>query len=292
MLQDTDTPAIADVQAAPSQDLGRSNSLVDLAARIKIEHKAVSLALRRGVKHAMAAGDLLIEARAVVPHGRWLKWLADNCSELSERTTQLYMKLAKNRATIEKEMANPQSVADLTLNEAAALCALAGRLERLMSFARRSGSCSGQELVDLCVEEGFGVIVDDSYNPFAGRSETEILEWHLFILFQSCNPDAGRSGGEPERVRGSVEWILQRPFQNVAEWLGPEGDKFRRNPFNGGPIPEKFKAAWAAFLAEHHHRELPEVIKELETLQRQVRQAISEGRLQSHKAKGAKKPAR
>jgi Protein of unknown function (DUF3102) len=117
------------------QPLKHARSLAD------DEHEATAAALQRGVKHAMAAGDLLIEAKAHLKtqlgHGKWLPWLAKNCA-ISERTAQLYIKLAKNRATIEKEMANPQSVADLTLNEAAALCVLAGRLEKMIEFAKRA----------------------------------------------------------------------------------------------------------------------------------------------------------
>ena len=41
-----------------------SNSLVDLAARIQVEHQAVSVALKDSVRHAIAAGELLIEAKA------------------------------------------------------------------------------------------------------------------------------------------------------------------------------------------------------------------------------------
>src|SRR5450759_4251886 len=93
--------------------LDRSNSLADLAARIRTYHQATVAALRTSVIHAMAAGELLIEAKAQVGHGHWLPWLAKNCA-ISERTAQLYTKLAKNRATIEKAMANPQcGVADL-----------------------------------------------------------------------------------------------------------------------------------------------------------------------------------
>jgi hypothetical protein len=33
----------------------------------------------------MTAGDLLIEAKALVPHGQWLPWLAEHC-EMAERT--------------------------------------------------------------------------------------------------------------------------------------------------------------------------------------------------------------
>jgi hypothetical protein len=217
--------------------LDRSNSLTDLAARIRTEHEAVSLALKRGVTHAMMAGDLLLEAKLAVPHGRWLQWLTDNCDALSERTVQLYMKLAKNRVTIEKEMANPQSVADLTLNEAAALCVLAGRLKKLMEFVKQAETASPEEVVSLCVQQGFTVIHDDNYNKFAGRSEAEQREWILFGYF---------IGNGSESAFDHVEWLLQRPFQNVDEWLGPKGDKCRAN-WGMKPVPDKFRKAWAKF---------------------------------------------
>jgi len=41
-----------------------SNSLADLAARIRSEHEAHTVAMRRSLEHAMAAGELLIEAKA------------------------------------------------------------------------------------------------------------------------------------------------------------------------------------------------------------------------------------
>jgi len=41
-----------------------SNSLADLAARIRSEHEAHTVAMRRSLEHAIAAGELLIEAKA------------------------------------------------------------------------------------------------------------------------------------------------------------------------------------------------------------------------------------
>jgi hypothetical protein len=61
----------ADEVKLDRQDLARSNSLTDLAARIRIEHEATAAALQRRVMHAMAAGDLLIEAKAQLKHGQW-----------------------------------------------------------------------------------------------------------------------------------------------------------------------------------------------------------------------------
>jgi hypothetical protein len=54
-----------------------SNSLTDLAARIRAEHEATAASLKRGAEHAMAAGKLLIEAKAQLKHGEWLPWLRD-----------------------------------------------------------------------------------------------------------------------------------------------------------------------------------------------------------------------
>jgi hypothetical protein len=98
-------------------DPALSNSLTVLAESIKAEHDAVSVALCQSVAHAMNAGDLLLEAKDQLKHGDWLLWLREKCS-LRERTAQRYMRLAKNRATIE---ANPTRLSDLSLDGALAL---------------------------------------------------------------------------------------------------------------------------------------------------------------------------
>jgi hypothetical protein len=44
--------------------------LDDLAARIQAEHRGVIASVKRGLQHAMAAGDLLIQAKALVAKTR------------------------------------------------------------------------------------------------------------------------------------------------------------------------------------------------------------------------------
>jgi Protein of unknown function (DUF3102) len=78
-----------------------ATDLSDLAARIQIEHSAVAAAVEECLDHALAAGDLLIEAKTRVQRGDWLPWLRDNC-EMSERSAQAYMRLAKNRSQVEQ----------------------------------------------------------------------------------------------------------------------------------------------------------------------------------------------
>src|SRR5690348_11012067 len=102
-----------------SNDLTLSNSLTSLAARIRVEHEAMAIALKRGAEHAMNAGALLIEAKAQLKHGEWLPWLAEHCA-IPERTARLYMRLARNKPEIEQN----GNVADLTLRGALTLIAL------------------------------------------------------------------------------------------------------------------------------------------------------------------------
>jgi hypothetical protein len=82
-----------------------SNSLTDLAARIKAEHAAYVAAIKQSLSRAMAAGDLLLEAKAQLGHGEWLPWLAERCG-IPERTASRYMKLARNRAAAQGRRAH------------------------------------------------------------------------------------------------------------------------------------------------------------------------------------------
>nr|WP_234894923.1 DUF3102 domain-containing protein [Sinorhizobium meliloti] len=85
-----------------------------MAAEINRAHEAAGLAGRELVRHAIAAGQRLIEAKALVAHGEWLPWLKKNCA-IPTRTAQLYMRLAKHRELIEAKSAD---VAHLTINAA------------------------------------------------------------------------------------------------------------------------------------------------------------------------------
>jgi len=75
----------------------------ELAPRINEEHDACVRCVEQFASHAFKAGDLLIEAKGLVPHGQWLDWLAEH-TDLSERTAQAYMQMAdripvENRST-------------------------------------------------------------------------------------------------------------------------------------------------------------------------------------------------
>lgn len=75
--------------------LAPAPTLSNLAERIKAEHVAAMTALQSALVHAIAAGDLLIEAKSKVKHRQWLPWL-EACS-VPARTASRYMMLARRR---------------------------------------------------------------------------------------------------------------------------------------------------------------------------------------------------
>lgn len=204
------------------------NRLAALAADIRSAHTGVRDAAKTAAEKAIEAGRALIEAKGLLKHGQWLPWLKEHC-QLSERTAQLYMHIA--RLGLESA-----SVADLGLKAA------------------------GQAL---------WVIRDESYDPFAGCDEAAKREWLLFVLFG---------------IRWAhVEWILQRPFSTVDEWLGDEGAEFRRRIRCAEPS-EKFKADWIAFRKLRSGKPLAEIEAEAGALETQAdRNAAHPARLTRRK---------
>jgi len=218
--------------------LAASNSLTDLAARIRLEHYAAAEKLSEALRHAMAAGDLLIEAKALVQHGQWLPWLKDHV-DISERTAQLYMRVAKNRAEIEAQKRN--DVADLSLGEAMALLALSSDVRKLLMFVKECEGLEGEELVQACLDAGVALIRTPGYDMFAGQSDEQRREWKLFALW--LTKQGYRNAAH------HVEWLMRTGDGGVAEWLGEEGDLFRAR-LRMRQVPEALKTEWSSFAAE------------------------------------------
>jgi hypothetical protein len=154
---------------APDTDISISNSLADLAHRIKAEHEAVGHAMKRGLGHAIAAGEMLIEAKSRLAHGQWLPWL-DSCG-VSERLAQRYIRLARNRAVIE---ANPTPVSDLGIR---------GALDLLSVPREPQEEMAGMsiDLADMAAEMAFGWQELDDIKEQAKNLEAEQDEQHKLL---------------------------------------------------------------------------------------------------------------
>jgi hypothetical protein len=102
-------------------EVANSNRLPILAIEINAEHRAAYGAAEKALEHAAECGRLLIEAKALLPHGEWLPWLEAN-TEVVPRQSQKYMRLAANWEQIESEPGSHLSIND-------ALAAISDRKE-------------------------------------------------------------------------------------------------------------------------------------------------------------------
>jgi hypothetical protein len=247
-----------------------SNSLADLAARIRAFHEATVEGLRQSVTNGIAAGELLIEAKAQLQHGQWLPWLRDNVN-ISERTAQLYMRLAKNRTEIEAKSA---TVADLTLNEAAAVLMLSSDIKKLFAFMKGAQELNGEELIAFCAEHNVALFTN---NPFGAKEwweldDAELLEWNLWTLFGVKELGVSRAKAEYHTDR------LQSRGWSLTEWYGEMGVDYRKR-CGLREISQSLKDQWRAFLAKNQHREIADVVKEIETLNERFERDRAEARL-------------
>ena len=234
-----------------------SNSLVDLAARIQVEHQAVSVALKDSVRHAIAAGELLIEAKALLKHGQWLPYLREHCT-MSERTAQLYMRCARHRDAIE---ANTQCIADLSLNEAAALLALSSDLKKLFAFARRAETMDQDELIAYAAANDIAVIT----NPFGVPAFSELddpvkREWRVFQLFL-LRKGLPSEYAERLQTRG---WRVTLDCRDDEQWYGAWGDRYRQR-HGLKAISQAAKDDWFAFYAANRGRSLADLEADIAT---------------------------
>jgi hypothetical protein len=124
-MSESNLPDVADQRKA----LEGSNSLADLAARIRAEHEEALRHVERGLVHALRAGELLIEAKTQLAHGQWLPWLRKHC-RVGARTAQVYMQLVRL-------VPNAQRVADLPLRTAVKHLHKLDRRAQLLAYRER-----------------------------------------------------------------------------------------------------------------------------------------------------------
>jgi len=92
-------------------------ALDDLARQINVATTAAEASARAAVEHALVAGRLLIEAKALLQHGQWEAWLQQHCA-VAPRTARAYMQLCNKVPTLPEP--ERQRVASLPLREAIA----------------------------------------------------------------------------------------------------------------------------------------------------------------------------
>lgn len=92
-----------------------SDGLQAATGTIRSEYANLLKAQREVVIKAMGIGDRFLDWKAKLPHGRFRKWVENECG-VSIKKAERYMTLAKNRAYLER--LDPEVLADLSINAA------------------------------------------------------------------------------------------------------------------------------------------------------------------------------
>jgi hypothetical protein len=78
-----------------------SDRLAEIVLDIRTTETALIASTRTTLEHARRIGELLIEAKKIVPHGGWAAWVKANCA-FAQRQAEVYRQIAKGWAKLEK----------------------------------------------------------------------------------------------------------------------------------------------------------------------------------------------
>jgi hypothetical protein len=209
--------------------LAPSNSQRPLAALAR-EAGAVIVRIREAhgslLRLIMSLGDTLIEARDQVSHGQWADWLHENC-ELSARTAQSYMQLARHRAPIQAKSADS---ADLSIDAALKYVRkIAGKTEVAVAapvdepspevLAQRAASAA--RIRKLAGVDDDLAAVEPVTKPAAGRKR--IIEEDLAEQESATEQEIGaRSPGEVQRLQTRISELEDEVRRRDIEIAGLE----------------------------------------------------------------------
>ena len=114
-----------------------SKILSDLADRINEHDKSRRACEVKSMMHYMRIGQLLLEAKAVTPHGKFLKWAEANTT-VTPRMCQMYMRIAGDewiREMVEREY---ETVSHLSITKVVKLARERKTLEECAAWINES----------------------------------------------------------------------------------------------------------------------------------------------------------
>jgi hypothetical protein len=85
-----------------------SSRLTELARQAEGEHQLACSTAWQSIEHVIRCGEVLAEAKAEIPHGQWLAYIADNLS-FGPRQAQKYIRLAAHRDELAIRLLNSHS---------------------------------------------------------------------------------------------------------------------------------------------------------------------------------------
>jgi hypothetical protein len=181
------------IQAA---DLFQDTPLETLAEWINNGHSEIKMRVRRTAIDVAQIGSWLCAAKDKCGHGSWLPWLSENCSEISERTSQIYMKVYKRIGSL----SNTKLISDMNPTEAYRALGVIKEAEDNVHFSSESNEWyTPPDLVETISDALGGISLDPCSNSegepnipaeehFTEADDGLTREWHGTVYM---NPPYG-----------------------------------------------------------------------------------------------------
>lgn len=168
-------------------------TLEQLEQQIRTEHEAAEAGIRDSLRHAVRAGQLLIDVKNRLSHGEFLPWVAQHCP-FAQSTANIYMKIA--RAWRPEDS---QRVGNLSLRQFAQL------------LARADATLDDERLGATTQDDERGELPDQSVRRVADTYLAEIKRFCVAIERAQRQPEHLRAVAKVIRSRhGDVRTALDR----------------------------------------------------------------------------------
>jgi hypothetical protein len=197
-------------------------SLADLGKKIKSEHEALANSLRSMVPRAIEIGEDLNNAKRIVGHGGFLKWVKLNCA-MSNKTAERYMALATGKDKLNAKLRELSTKGDDKFETISNLSLV--QAERLIAEPQ-SGGGDGDNLSDAYDNAEKALVkklkalpsdvAEAAANETIGRLQSTIAT--MKRVAQAAYVWCAASGASFPR-RGSPS--SSRPQNNYLAHLGP-----------------------------------------------------------------------
>lgn len=192
-------------------ELTEKKDLSVLAAEIKVLRRQGELA---ALSYGIEIGRKLMEAKAVVPHGQWGKWLETEVN-YSQSQAELYMNAYKGYGDQQQSLfgeAAPQVIEELGFTKAVKLLAIPEPEREKFAVENQVKDMSTREL-DAAIKE-YKQQAEDSRKAFLDeKGRNEQLEKRLSEMGQA----AEKAGNEVERLRQAVKELENRPVEVAVQ---------------------------------------------------------------------------
>ena len=123
-------------------------------------------------------------------------------------------------------------------------CALAERTAQLYIRVAKSG-VKPATLADLGLKVAAKAIVLNYPDMFSDLPDDELIEWRLYLLWQTENMNRYVEDSEHH-----CEWLKRNGWASPTEWMGEVGDRVRKS-WGMKPAPLNLKSSWFSFLSEN-----------------------------------------